>query len=622
MKYRPEIDGLRALAVIPVILFHAGFQNFSGGFVGVDVFFVISGYLITTIIISELDQGSFSIVNFYERRARRILPALFFVMAFCVLGAWFWLAPSDLKDFGQSLMAVSIFSSNIFFWQESGYFNTASELKPLLHTWSLAVEEQYYIIFPVILMLFWRTGIRVLMIFLAVGFLLSFAVADWGAYNKPDAAFYLLPTRGWELLVGVFVAFYLRYKKYLKSDLLNQLLSLIGFGLIVFAIVAFDHSTPFPGRYALFPTIGTGLLILSAVPTTLVYKILAIRPIVAIGLISYSAYLWHQPILAFARQRYPWELSGPVLLGLCLLSLVLAYVSWRWIEYPFRNKEKFDRASIFKLSLIGLILFAAVGFWLDRTDGALKRYSAKEQAVLSQFFDPAVYVEQRFESVQLNEFDESSKKKVILIGDSFAEDLTNAIYESGAISNLSLSGYFIDVECGSLMIEKTVLAPHQGIDCTNEANFYNNETLLERLRTADEVWLASYWYAWNFPFLSESLKNIKALNQNIKVFGPKYFGEVRAKDFKQHGLEKWKQEVSLSEKEVRIRTDFESRRATLMQKLARENVEFVDLQTALCAGTIDCPNFDGENIISFDGGHLTRYGAKLLGDELLRQGKI
>ena len=140
MKYRAEIDGLRALAVLPVILFHAGFELFSGGFVGVDVFFVISGYLITTIIISEMAEGKFSIINFYERRARRILPALFFVMLACLPFAWLWLTPSDLKDFGQSLIAVSTFSSNIFFWLDSGYFNTANELKPLLHTWSLAVE--------------------------------------------------------------------------------------------------------------------------------------------------------------------------------------------------------------------------------------------------------------------------------------------------------------------------------------------------------------------------------------------------------------------------------------------------------------------------------------------------
>ena len=170
MKYRAEIDGLRALAVLPVILFHAGFDWFSGGFVGVDVFFVISGYLITTIIINELGEGKFSVVNFYERRARRILPALFFMMLVCLPFAYLWLGPGELKSFGQSLIAVSTFSSNILFWLETGYFDSAAELKPLLHTWSLAVEEQFYILFPLLLMLTWRLGTKWVLILLSLTF--------------------------------------------------------------------------------------------------------------------------------------------------------------------------------------------------------------------------------------------------------------------------------------------------------------------------------------------------------------------------------------------------------------------------------------------------------------------
>ena len=239
MKYRAEIDGLRALAVLPVILFHAGFEAFSGGFVGVDVFFVISGYLIATIIISEMAEGEFSLVNFYERRARRILPAMFFVIIVCIPFAWFWLTPSYLKDFGQSLMAVSTFSSNILFWRESGYFDTAAELKPLLHTWSLAVEEQYYVLFPIFLILTWRLGVKWILILLMIVFLMSLSLAQWGAYNNPFAAFFLLPTRGWELLIGVFIAFYLKYFTHLKSQPVNQFLSLLGFCMITYSIIAF-----------------------------------------------------------------------------------------------------------------------------------------------------------------------------------------------------------------------------------------------------------------------------------------------------------------------------------------------------------------------------------------------
>ena len=196
MKYRKEIDGLRAVAVIPVILFHAGFPAFSGGFVGVDVFFVISGYLITTIILAEIERGTFSLVNFYERRIRRILPALFLVMFVCLPFAWLWLLPPEMKGFSQSLIAVSTFSSNILFWKTSDYWDTAGELIPLLHTWSLAVEEQYYVVFPLFLMLMWRFRKRWILSSFVVVAATSLLLAQWGAYQHPTATFYLAGDEG------------------------------------------------------------------------------------------------------------------------------------------------------------------------------------------------------------------------------------------------------------------------------------------------------------------------------------------------------------------------------------------------------------------------------------------
>jgi peptidoglycan/LPS O-acetylase OafA/YrhL len=208
MGYRREIDGLRAIAVIPVILFHAGFEGFGGGFVGVDIFFVISGYLITSIILTQKAAGTFSLPKFYERRARRILPALFLVMAACIPFAWLWLTPPDMVDFAESLFATPLFLSNHLFLSESGYFGTASELKPLLHTWSLSVEGQYYILFPLFLLGMWGLGTRWTVTTFAAIAMLSFALAHWGAYNEPAAAFFLLPTRVWEIAVGAFIAFY------------------------------------------------------------------------------------------------------------------------------------------------------------------------------------------------------------------------------------------------------------------------------------------------------------------------------------------------------------------------------------------------------------------------------
>lgn len=337
MKYRGEIDGLRAMAVVPVILFHAGLPLFSGGFIGVDVFFVISGYLISTIIINELDVDNFSILRFYERRARRILPALFFVMLVCLPFAWFWLMPRDLKGFADSTVAVTFFVSNFLFWLESGYFETAAELKPLLHTWSLAVEEQYYIIFPVLLMLLKPYGKSALTYVLIALFLVSFVLSQWGIYNRPSATFFLLPARGWELLVGVFAAMYLQRNPGFSRTLQTDLLSLAGLLLIVVPVFLYDEHTPFPGAYALPATIGTGLIILFARPGTIAHRLLATRPLVAIGLVSYSAYLWHQPVFAFYKHRFGVPSFDDNVFLLIVLSLLLAAFSFWVVERPFRR---------------------------------------------------------------------------------------------------------------------------------------------------------------------------------------------------------------------------------------------------------------------------------------------
>lgn len=474
MKYRAEIDGLRALAVLPVILFHAGFEWFKGGFVGVDVFFVISGYLITTIIISEMAEGKFSIVNFYERRARRILPALFFVMAVCLPFALFWLPPNDLADFGQSLIAVSTFSSNILFWLESGYFDTAAELKPLLHTWSLAVEEQYYIIFPIFLMLAWQIGIQSIVILLLILFFISLGVAQWGAYNQPSASFYLLPTRGWELLIGVFSAFYLKYNAHLKSHNLNQLLSLLGFGMIAYSIIAFDETTPFPSLYTLIPTIGTALLIVCAVPKTIINKLLSMKAIVGIGLISYSAYLWHQPILAFMRHRSLGEVSELISIILCFASLFIAWFSWRFIEKPFRNKSTFSRKTIFTLSALGIFLFSLSGLYLHLKDGfkndkyeltyqylanvGITNYEMDNENlrmnswnILREIYNDENYdVDNNIVDMSNNFSPSSQKQKVLLVGNSHSKDLFNVFYHNKEVNQtLSFARYgtqLIDID--------------------------------------------------------------------------------------------------------------------------------------------------------------------------------
>lgn len=419
MDYRREIDGLRALAVLPVILFHAGFEIFSGGFVGVDVFFVISGYLITTIILAELEQGKFSIVNFYERRARRILPALFLVMLVCIPFAWCWLLPSDLKDFSQSLVATSVFASNILFWRERGYFDTAAELKPLLHTWSLAVEEQYYVLFPLFLILFWKLGKRWILVTLGLVLLASLALAQWAAYAKPTAAFYLLPTRGWELLIGAFAAFYLSQPN--RKDFGNGLSEFggwLGVVLIFYAVFTYSKATPFPGFHALVPTLGTVLIILFATQQTIVGRFIGNKAFVGIGLISYSAYLWHQPLFAFARSYTFNLLSIQLTTTLIFLSFILAVMSFKYVETPFRVKSKISQIRFFPLSLIGMMFFIFVGAVGHLKDGFPGPHTSINQAI-DDWQHPGTLIKTNIVGFYKLKYDKPVE--VLFFGDSLAE---------------------------------------------------------------------------------------------------------------------------------------------------------------------------------------------------------
>jgi len=339
MLRRREIDGLRAVAVAPVILWHAGVKAVGGGFIGVDVFFVISGYLITGLIVSEREAGTFTLARFYERRARRILPALLLVVACFVPFAWAWAPIGQLNGYGRSLAAVTAFISNYVFMGSSGYFVAIGEEKPLLHTWSLAVEEQYYLIFPVLLLMLWRLGRRRIVGALAIGAALSFGLAELYALRGDGDGFYLLPTRAWELLIGALAAL-TPHDPRAPADRWRQGLSLAGLAAIVVSVFAFDPAMAFPSVYALLPTLGAAAILLSATPGTWVNRLLSSAPFVGLGLISYSAYLWHQPVFVFARLRHVHAVPALTMAGLIALTLLLATLSWRFVETPFRDRDR------------------------------------------------------------------------------------------------------------------------------------------------------------------------------------------------------------------------------------------------------------------------------------------
>ncbi len=372
MKYRSEIDGLRAFAVIPVILYHGGLEIFSGGYIGVDIFFVISGYLITTILVEDIKNQSFSILGFYIRRARRILPALFFMMIICIPFAWKWMLPNEMEFFSRTLIAVSFFVSNIFFWREkTNYFGGKVEENPLIHTWSLAVEEQFYIFFPIFLFLFWRFGRHKLFYIFCLLAITSLLLNEWALRNnEKEANFYLIVTRAWELLVGVITAL-IAEKRGIKK---NEILSSLGLVAIIFSIILYNKNTPIPGIYALLPVLGTMFILLFATKETFVAKLLSTKMFVGIGLISYSAYIWHQPIFAFVKIKLFEAPSSHLSIIIFLVSMVIGSLSWKYIEQPFRNKKNFSGQKILNFSLCSIIFFIIVGFIGYQKNGFPNRF--------------------------------------------------------------------------------------------------------------------------------------------------------------------------------------------------------------------------------------------------------
>lgn len=372
-RYRSDIDGLRAIAVLSVLLFHAKIPGFGGGFVGVDVFFVISGFLITSVTHRQIVNRTFSIRQFYERRIRRIFPALFLVIAVCAPLGFFTLFPVDYRDFGQSTASTAIFSSNFLFWMESGYFAGAAEVKPLLHTWSLAVEEQYYVLFPLILLALMRWRPYTFAMIIAM-WVVSFAWSSYLVGIAPEQAFYLAPSRAWELLTGAIVALYARP---MKPGLLRGASSIAGFVSIGLAVVLYSRSTPFPGLAALLPCLGTAALLWSGMEnTTLVGRLLMLNPLVGIGLISYSLYLWHWPMLILLKY---FTTLGPdpwMNIAALALSFLTAWLSWRYVEKPFRGpSSRFNQRQIFSFALAVTIAAFVCGSLIHLTKGFPQRFS-------------------------------------------------------------------------------------------------------------------------------------------------------------------------------------------------------------------------------------------------------
>lgn len=615
MKYRQEIDGLRALAVIPVILFHAGYSLFSGGYIGVDVFFVISGYLISQIVISEVYSETFSLAHFYERRARRILPALFMLLIVVTPISWLVMMPHQFKDYSESLVAVSLFAANILFWLESGYFELASELKPLLHTWSLAVEEQFYFLFPIAVLAIHRYFRKALFVVLVLVLFASLGLAESQAASSPDANFYLPFGRAWELIFGSMAAMYVaRYG--LPKTRHSNLWSTLGIGMILVSIFLFDRLTPFPSLYALPTVVGTALVILFAHQNTVVGKVLSLKPIVFVGRISYSLYLWHFAVFALARLLINSEPSHFAYAAMIVFIFPISYLSYRYVETPFRDKTKVGQTTIFVASLCGALLVASFGYHGHKNNGFLEYKLAqipedkqhllvdiqRERDSRARLWNPLL-------SEAGRPFDSDKKSSVLVLGDSISQDLLVALSIDGeSFSEFSFRHLSLNDTCMKYLFD----SPPASSICKREISVLQKSELVAN---ATMVIVSAMWRPDTVMNIREVIRYFDRPDVKLIVFGSANFNDVASLSYqiaRQNIPERdWGKFFAANKRE-----DWNAQNRRLQAILSETGVPYVSKYDAFCNGQKDqeeCGLFtDSGSALIYDTGHLTVTGAYFL----------
>jgi peptidoglycan/LPS O-acetylase OafA/YrhL len=588
IEYRREIDGLRAIAVVPVVLFHAGYQAFGTGFFGVDIFFAISGYLITSLIVADVRAGQFSFARFYERRARRILPALFVVMIACIPCAWLWMLPDEFENFGQSLVATSIFANNILLFLTSGYFSLAAEFKPLLHTWSLGVEEQYYLLYPLLLVLLLARLPRRAYILLAIAAAASLLLGSTYAANDPNRGFFFLQSRLWELLAGGLAAMLPRSAQEPRSRWLNLArgcMALAGLALILYALLSPNAWEWWPAQQQMLAVAGTILLLVFARKETHAGRLLGHPVLVGIGLVSYSFYLWHQPLLAFLRLASIEEPGPYQLFAAVVTAFALAVATWFWVEKPARAARTISSRSVWVGAVAGTFLLCASGLVIHFAKGFPARWPAGTEDLPSlemAMNDAYNHRPMRF----LNRtFNDPAKPNLLVIGNSFARDFINAGVENGYFSRVEIS-YRED-------------APY----CVSTGEFALNARLLELLDQADIVVFGSpsivrRCWAADYRILS------RGGTRPVVVLGPKEFGWYMGQVMRMQS---------------KGRYDFRARPpAYILEQNAayRATVgdNYVDLVSMLSDSEGRVPLFtDRKKVLSPDRRHLTQDGARFVG---------
>lgn len=619
--YRPDIDGLRAIAVISVLLHHLNSALLPGGFLGVDIFFVISGYLITSHIYKEISIGSFSLAKFYKRRINRILPALMVIVLASALVGFFILSPRDLLKFSKSAVSALMGFSNIFFWQEYGnYFSGKSGEAPLLHTWSLGVEEQFYFIWPLLLTLLFKLRQRYAIASLVVLTMIFVLVSEAGVRFAASASYYLLPTRFFELMFGGLLSFLIILIKP-SSTRAASFSAFFGLGIIILSLAFIETTSPFPGLNAVWPCFGATLLIWAGSREHALFAILCSRPMVSIGLISYSLYLWHWPIIAYLNYLYI-EIDFNVGVGVAFSSFVLAWATWKFIETPMRKsgaRLSTKRVLFIRFSLPALCfgIFAALavkaGGFPERFDPLAaeleKALDSRPELLRAGCHVPTALFSTPPDFDKCRIGYEKADLDGMIIGDSFANHFTGMIDVMAKEAKDSFVDYTMG-SCPPLLNYDNGLGESYSLKCKmRNASIYS----LLKAKRFKKVILAANWSetADLGVFLKNSIDQIELTGAQVIIIlnNPKIENgsscPVRAV---MYGVD-----IECGVREADYPKYFSDIRNHY------PNVKFLDPRLIICKDGYCKPTLEGE-LIYRDGSHLTDSGSRRLGTLMLASG--
>jgi peptidoglycan/LPS O-acetylase OafA/YrhL len=620
--YRPDIDGLRAISVLAVMLYHAEFKVFSGGFIGVDVFFVISGYLITQMVLGDFEKGSFSLSHFYERRVRRILPALLVMLAATVPLAYVFLSADPLADYSAALLGATWFSSNFVFWSEAGYFDRASEFKPLLHTWNLGVEEQFYLFFPAFFWVLYK--FKWLIPGLSAVVVISFLMAQFGLSRDAEWPFYMLVSRAWELGLGAMLAVVLAHSRISEvrvTGLLAELLVLSGLLAIIVPVLMFSELTATPGPLLLVPTLGACLLIWLTPATSYVRRLLSLKWLVGLGLISYSLYLWHQPVLVFGRIIIGEALGFEWRIAMLLGTFPLAILSWRYIERPFRNPGQIVTRHLIFLVCAMMMITTLSAVTLHHFASTDEKTSTgvvgdighgRYYEVVDQRFDrcEAEYLQYRIELWENVPRCHKSKRAgapgIAFYGDSHAEQL------------------FVGAE--ALLSQASIYLIRGGIPFLGNDRFKGPLRYLEEQKGINVVVFSAYWLEKIQILGGEQFS--EQLFNTVKWMVGRGFKVVLMMDAPDFGFDPALCVYETKLNDVRCDISLEQHngdqaiyRALFVAIAKHPNVELVDISDAICNKNT-CSMLSEGRLLYRDNDHLNLIGSQLAGEILIQKSKF